>query len=221
MVRKKPNRLTVSPLSEVLTIRSRVGECYLYLTRFTLVTGLAILFGCSTYEKEARLPTLVRAERRLARIEKIKSDPQQKAAEILSIARTAANEIPKTTGAAKSNSEQSIGIYNRAAADLAVELPELTRGRDSLEFLMIQNRRTGEIYRVQIGSAKRGEYSSAYFQELLNAQTLLQLVFVYAPFMNLWFHSAPIAARDWLLPIGIAIFLAVEAEKALLRKLKS
>jgi magnesium-transporting ATPase (P-type) len=50
-----------------------------------------------------------------------------------------------------------------------------------------------------------------------------QLVFVYAPFMNLWFHSAPIAARDWLLPIGIgfAIFLAVEAEKALLRKLKS
>jgi len=51
---------------------------------------------------------------------------------------------------------------------------------------------------------------------------VLQLLFVYTPFMNLWFHSAPIAVRDWLLPIGIgfAIFLAVEAEKALLRKLK-
>ncbi len=50
----------------------------------------------------------------------------------------------------------------------------------------------------------------------------VQLLFVYTPFMNLWFHSAPIAVRDWLLPIGIGfvIFLAVEAEKALLRKLK-
>ncbi len=165
------NLLTVSPLAEVLT-RSRVGERYLYLTTFTLVTGLAILSGCSTYEKEAQLPPLVRAERQLARTEKIRSDPQQKAAEILSIARTAAKEIPKTTGESKSDSEQSIGIYNRAAADLAVELPELTRGRDSLEFLTIQNRKTGEIYRLRIGSAKRGEYSSTYFQELLNAQTV-------------------------------------------------
>jgi hypothetical protein len=38
----------------------------------------------------------------------------------------------------------------------------------------------------------------------------------------LWFHSAPIPARDWLLPIGIgfAVFLAVEGEKALVRTLK-
>ena len=52
---------------------------------------------------------------------------------------------------------------------------------------------------------------------------VLQLLFVYVPFMNLWFQSAPIPALDWLLPIGIGfvIFLAVEAEKALLRKMKS
>jgi len=51
---------------------------------------------------------------------------------------------------------------------------------------------------------------------------VLQVLFVYVPFLNLWFHSAPIPASDWLLPIGIgfAIFLAVEAEKALLRRLK-
>jgi magnesium-transporting ATPase (P-type) len=51
---------------------------------------------------------------------------------------------------------------------------------------------------------------------------VLQLMFVYVPFLNLWFHSAPIGARGWLLPIGIGfvIFLAVEAEKALLRKMK-
>jgi magnesium-transporting ATPase (P-type)/uncharacterized membrane protein len=46
---------------------------------------------------------------------------------------------------------------------------------------------------------------------------LLQCLFVYAPFMNLWFHTAPLAARDWLLPagIGLGIFLLVEIEKAL------
>jgi calcium-translocating P-type ATPase len=51
---------------------------------------------------------------------------------------------------------------------------------------------------------------------------VLQLLFVYVPFLNLWFHSAPVSALDWLLPIGIglAIFLAVEAEKALVQKLK-
>jgi magnesium-transporting ATPase (P-type) len=50
----------------------------------------------------------------------------------------------------------------------------------------------------------------------------LQLLFVYVPFLNLWFHSAPIRARDWFLPIGIGafIFLAVEVEKAVLRRLK-
>lgn len=50
----------------------------------------------------------------------------------------------------------------------------------------------------------------------------LQLLFVYVPFLNFWFHSAPIPVSDWLLPIGIGfvIFLAVEAEKSLLRRLK-
>ena len=33
----------------------------------------------------------------------------------------------------------------------------------------------------------------------------LQLLFVYVPFLNLWFHSAPIPLRDWLLPIGMAL----------------
>ena len=140
--------------------------------RFTLICGLAILSGCSIYEKEAQLPPLVRAERQLARAERIKSDPEQKSAEILAVAKTAASELPKTSGETNSTSESSIGIYNRAAADFACELPDLTRGRDSLESLMIQNRKTGEIYRVRLGPARRGEYSPAYFQELLNAQSL-------------------------------------------------
>jgi hypothetical protein len=52
---------------------------------------------------------------------------------------------------------------------------------------------------------------------------LLQLAFVYAPFMQLWFGSAALAPRHWLVPLGIglAVFLIVEGEKALLRRLRA
>ena len=49
---------------------------------------------------------------------------------------------------------------------------------------------------------------------------LLQLMFVYAPFMHLLFGSASLEIRHWLVPLGIglAVFLLVEAEKAVLRR---
>jgi magnesium-transporting ATPase (P-type) len=48
----------------------------------------------------------------------------------------------------------------------------------------------------------------------------LQVAFVYTPVMNLWFGSAPLALRHWLVPLGIGflIFLLVEAEKAVFRR---
>lgn len=54
----------------------------------------------------------------------------------------------------------------------------------------------------------------------LGVLTVLQLSFVYAPFMQTWFHSAPLEARHWLIPmgIGLAVFLIVESEKAILRR---
>ena len=88
------------------------------------------------------------------------------------MARTAAGEIPSISAETDINAEQPIRIYNRAAADLAAELPELTRGRSGLESLTTQNRQTGEIYRIQLGSAGRGEYPGSYFQELIDAQKL-------------------------------------------------
>jgi magnesium-transporting ATPase (P-type) len=56
----------------------------------------------------------------------------------------------------------------------------------------------------------------------IGSLALLQLLFVYAPFMNGWFGTAPLAARQWLTPlaIGIVVFLAVETEKAVFRKLR-
>jgi len=49
---------------------------------------------------------------------------------------------------------------------------------------------------------------------------LLQLGFVYLPFMHAWFGTAPLAARHWLVPtlIGLLVFALVEGEKALVRR---
>jgi magnesium-transporting ATPase (P-type) len=47
-----------------------------------------------------------------------------------------------------------------------------------------------------------------------------QLVFTYAPFMNRWFHSAPIAASSWVRigALAAAVFWVVEAEKWMARR---
>jgi hypothetical protein len=49
---------------------------------------------------------------------------------------------------------------------------------------------------------------------------VLQLVFVYAPFMQRLFGSTALEPRHWLVPLGIdlAVFLIVEAEKAIFRR---
>ncbi len=48
---------------------------------------------------------------------------------------------------------------------------------------------------------------------------VLQLVFVYTPFMQRLFGSTALEWRDWFIPLGIgfAVFLIVEAEKAIYR----
>jgi Ca2+-transporting ATPase len=55
------------------------------------------------------------------------------------------------------------------------------------------------------------------------AMTALQLLFVYAPFMNAAFHSAPIAPLDWLyiLGVGVAIMVIIEIEKSIRNMLSS
>jgi len=52
------------------------------------------------------------------------------------------------------------------------------------------------------------------------AMLALQLVFVYAPFMNRWFGSAPIGARDWVIAAlgAVAVFLLTEVGKAVGRR---
>jgi len=49
----------------------------------------------------------------------------------------------------------------------------------------------------------------------------LQMLYVYAPFMNLLFSSRPMTAAHWLVPLaaGACVFVIVEIEKALVRML--
>ncbi|TVR45113.1 MAG: cation-transporting P-type ATPase [Puniceicoccaceae bacterium] len=49
----------------------------------------------------------------------------------------------------------------------------------------------------------------------IGALVVLQLIFVYAPFMHVAFGSAPLELRHWLVPLGVGlgVFLIVEAEK--------
>src|SRR5271165_3281804 len=150
--------------------RERVHKFNCQLIRLTLFSCVAICAGCSITEKRALLPPLMRAERRLAKAEKITSDPSEKTTEILSVARTVASEIPKNSGEA--DIEPAVRIYNRAAADLACELPNLNQSRGSPASLTIQSRHTGETYRLLLGPASRTEYPSTYFQELIDARKL-------------------------------------------------
>ncbi|MFP4128104.1 MAG: cation-transporting P-type ATPase [Desulfonatronovibrio sp.] len=55
------------------------------------------------------------------------------------------------------------------------------------------------------------------------ALILFQLIFVYAPFMQTWFGSAPLEIRHWLIPLGIGllVFILAEAEKAVYRRVIS
>jgi hypothetical protein len=142
------------------------------LIGFTLVGSLTVFAGCSITSKETQLPPLVRAEHQLARTEKTRSDPREKAAELLSVARIAAGEISDPVATTKTKEEEPISIYNRAAADLAAELPQLARGHNVLQSLTVQNHRTGEIYRIQFSSSERGEYAASYFQDLIDTQNL-------------------------------------------------
>lgn len=50
---------------------------------------------------------------------------------------------------------------------------------------------------------------------MAGAMIVLQIVFTYAPFMNTWFHSAPITFRGWAVAIALSItvFLTIETAK--------
>jgi len=62
--------------------------------------------------------------------------------------------------------------------------------------------------------------ANPYILYAITAVVLAQMFFTYVPVMNQWFGSVPLPGRTWLpmAGIGLLVFLAVEAEKAVIRR---
>jgi P-type Ca2+ transporter type 2C len=75
--------------------------------------------------------------------------------------------------------------------------------------------------RIGSPSLGRGFFNNKYAFIAAGVLIALQLVFVYAPFMNLFFGTTPIDLYYWLYPLaaGLAVFILVEAEKYIISKL--
>ncbi len=75
---------------------------------------------------------------------------------------------------------------------------------------------------LQYSMFKIGVFSNPFLWFGVVSMILLQLLFTYAPFMNLAFHTTPIDLTDWLFIIatGLIIYSIIAVEKYLRNKLK-
>jgi P-type Ca2+ transporter type 2C len=66
-------------------------------------------------------------------------------------------------------------------------------------------------------------FTNVYVFLAVGALIVFQLIFTYAPFMNILFGTSPISATDWLFVIaaGLSVMVIVEIEKLVARKLES
>ena len=83
-----------------------------------------------------------------------------------------------------------------------------------LAFLLNCRLLNGSAFTVRVFTGNRSLWISA------GALLVLQLLFTYAPFMNVWFDSSPIGLHSWALTAGVAVvvFVVMEAAKAVLRR---
>jgi P-type Ca2+ transporter type 2C len=77
--------------------------------------------------------------------------------------------------------------------------------------------------KIRLPSIGKGFFENKYIFLAAGALLILQAVFVYAPFMNIAFETAPIRAGYWLFPLGagLAVFIIVELEKFLIEKFRA
>lgn len=81
------------------------------------------------------------------------------------------------------------------------------------------------FYLFNCRKIKRPSLGKGFFNNKIafiaaGALILLQMVFVYVPFMNTFFDTAPISGSYWIYPLaaGVAVFMIVELEKFLINK---
>ncbi len=117
-------------------------------------------------------------------------------------------------------------------ATILIFLLEIDRGRGlaAAQTMAVNTLVVGEIFyllnsRYLLESALRPRYwlTNPAVWIAIGIMLMLQALFVYAPFMQLWFHTAAPLPQDWLLPlgIGVAVLLLVELDKAVARALSA
>jgi pimeloyl-ACP methyl ester carboxylesterase len=147
------------------------------LTLKVVKIAVALIFaalgaGCATQEKQTAESSLVQAERRLARAEKPHVNVEGQAAEYLAVAKISAAQIGNPNGAATPGSSQAVALYDRAAADLAADLPALIQQKNNSATLALRDDSTGETFQLQIESGRPGEYQPGSFQQILKAASV-------------------------------------------------
>ena len=72
---------------------------------------------------------------------------------------------------------------------------------------------------IKLPALGQGFFQNPYTFMAAAGLVILQILFVYAPFMNTFFGTAPLEISYWIYPLvaGSAVFLLVELEKAFLR----
>lgn len=148
------------------------SHCRPGLVRCKTPIALAIVIlaaGCATREKRTTEPTLLQAEHRLAKAEKIKLNTEGQAFEYLAVAKITAGEMSKRGNNPSSNSSQAVTLYNRAVTDLAADVPELISQKKNSGVVELRNAGTGETAQLVLESGKPGEYQPATFREIIKA----------------------------------------------------
>jgi magnesium-transporting ATPase (P-type) len=77
--------------------------------------------------------------------------------------------------------------------------------------------------RIKNPSLGKGFFNNRYVFIATGALIILQLLFVYVPFMNKFFETSPIEGSYWIYPLGsrdIIFFIVVELEKFIVAKIR-
>jgi len=140
---------------------SRVALCLAILLSLNLS-------ACVHYEKQGSASPLAAAERRLALAERHGSNVEGQAGEYLSVAKIAEEQLASNPNSDPAKSS-AVKLYNRATADLATDLPLLIRQERNSRTLSLKDAQTGQINQLQLEYGGKGEFSPAFFQQILIA----------------------------------------------------
>ncbi len=108
----------------------------------------------------------------------------------------------------------TFGTFNYAAENMGLDY-------DIARTIAVNTLVAGQLFylfncrKIKSPSLGKGFFSNKYAFIAVGALIVLQMIFVYAPFMHTFFETAPIEGRHWWysLTAGVLVFFIVELEK--------